>query len=494
VSFSINRGEVLVMVGENGAGKSTIVNLLSGRLLPDRGRILFGRKEISLESPARAVERGIGVVHQHYALVPTLNALDNIALAMPELGHGRIDRKRLAVRVRQLADELGFTIDLTSNIHTLDVAEQQRVEIVKALVRSVGVLLLDEPTAVLGPEDKQRLFAMIRQLRSSGVAIVLITHKLQDIAAVADRVVILRGGEVVGQGPASSFDHAAIVELMVGSRDPKLAAEVEGEATIATDVPASGSEVFRMRDLTLRRPDGSVAVAGLNAALSHGEILAIAGVDGNGQAELVRCLTGAETPAEGSVEVLGLGSVHAHGVSVDSLRLAGLAHIPADRRRAGIVERLDLADNFLLGNTHDQRFWRWGIVRYRPLVETVQHWIKAFDIRTVGPRQRIGALSGGNQQKFVVARELAHVPKLLIAAHPTRGLDVRTTQFVHDRLRQERQRGAAILLVSGDLDEVLGLADRILILSNGQAFGPLRRPETSPREIGALIAGHAAIA
>jgi ABC-type uncharacterized transport system ATPase subunit len=237
-----------------------------------------------------------------------------------------------------------------------------------------------------------------------------------------------------------------------------------------------------------------VAVAGLNAALSHGEILAIAGVDGNGQAELVRCLTGAETPAEGSVEMLGLGSVHAHGVTVDSLRLAGLAHIPADRRRAGIVERLDLADNFLLGNTHDQRFWRWGIVRYRPLVETVQHWINAFDIRTVGPRQRIGALSGGNQQKFVVARELAHVPKLLIAAHPTRGLDVRTTQFVHDRLRQERQRGAAILLVSGDLDEVLGLADRILILSNGQAFGPLRRPETSLREIGALIAGHAAIA
>ena len=489
VSFAVNGGEVLALVGENGAGKSTVVNLLSGLYRPDAGTIALGGEILSFASPADAVGRGIGVVHQHYTLIPALTVLDNIALAMPELGGGRIDRKALAVRVDELAADLGFELRLAARTDTLDVANQQRVEIVKALIRKVRVLLLDEPTAVLGPRDKERLFAMVRRLKSHGVAVLLVTHKLEDIDAVADRVVVLRAGAVVADEPAATLSHAAIVELMIGSRDPTLAAELErpvGDIEVAS---AAGDEVGRLVEVTLRRPNGSLAVEGLNAALRASEILAVAGVDGNGQAELVRCLAGVDSPASGSVEVLGLQPSGSHRLTADRVRQAGLAHIPDDRRHNAIIERLDLADNFLLGNTHDARFWRRGMVRYRPLVDEVKRWIAAFDIRTTGPRQRMAALSGGNQQKFVVARELAHQPRLLIAAHPSRGLDIRTVHFVHEQLRRERERGAAILLVSGDLDEVLSLADRILVLAAGRAFGPFDRGAVSLSEIGAFMAG-----
>lgn len=488
VSFAVNGGEVLVLVGENGAGKSTVVNLLAGIHRPDRGRILFEGRPTEVTSPAEAVALGIGVVHQHYTLVSALSVLDNIALAMPELGAGRIDRAVLADRVNRVASELGFALPLSERIGSLDVADQQRVEIVKALMRNVRVLLLDEPTAVLGPEDKARFFAMVRHLKARGVAILLITHKLEDIGAVADRVVVLRAGTVVADAPARDVTPARIIELMIGSRDLDLAAEIVGLDPETMSGDAVGEEVCRMEDVVLRRPNGSTAVAGLAASLRAGEILAIAGVEGNGQAELVRAIAGVDPPAAGMLQVLGLTDSQ---LSVVHARAAGLAHIPEDRRRAAIVEDLDVADNFLLGNTHDTRFWRYGLVRYGPLVEEVKRWIAVFGIRTTGPRQRVGALSGGNQQKFVIAREIAHRPKLLIAAYPSRGLDVRTTHFVHEQLRRERDRGAAIVLVSGDLDEVFGLADRILVLAAGKSFGPVARARVSRNEIGAFMAGHA---
>ncbi|MGE3307074.1 MAG: ABC transporter ATP-binding protein, partial [Rhizobiaceae bacterium] len=456
------------------------------------GRILVDGKPADLSSPAASAAAGIGVVHQHFMLVPTLSALDNVALAMPELGLGRFDRASLSSRMGGVAERLGFRVEPAARVDTLDVAAQQRIEIVKALMHEVRLLILDEPTAVLGPEDKENLFATIRRLRAEGVAVVLITHKLEDIFAVADRAAILRGGALVADMPVAALTPAAIVSHMVGTADAEGAAAIAGGGAAAARAPSTntGDIVCRLRNVALRRPNGSLAVSGLEFDLAGGEIVAVAGVDGNGQSELMRMLAGMETPAEGSVECLGVST--ASGWSAARLHAAGVAHIPEDRRRSGIVAGMTLARNYLLRHAAGRRFWRGGLLRRRTLDTSVAARIAEYEVRCTGPADRIERLSGGNQQKLVLARELDGAPKLILAAHPSRGLDIKTIRFVHRLLEESRAAGRTVLLLSSDLDEIMQLADRVVVLAAGRAFGPVRAGDVTRAKLGAWIAGHAA--
>lgn len=494
VDLEIGRGEVVALVGENGAGKSTIVNMLSGVFPPDEGTIEIDGAAADLASPADSVKAGIGVVHQHYMLVPTLTALDNIALQDREIGLWKIDRKALGRRADGVAEQLGFRLEQNQRIDSLDVAHQQRVEIVKALMHDVRLLVLDEPAAVLGEQDKARLFGTIRRLKARGVAVVLITHKLEDVFAVADRAVILREGAVAANLAVKGLMPDTIVRHMVGANSDtggEIATWTESSAPDGAvgDARPAGSVVCRVRNVTICRPNGSVAVAGLSLDLHASEIVAIAGVDGNGQSEFVRCLAGMQRPVGGEIECLGLNSAKGDWTPA-RLRRMGVSHIPEDRRRSGIVADMSLAKNYLLSHLDRPDFSRFGLLRNRYLARVVTDRIARYKIRARGSGERMKNLSGGNQQKVVLARELDEDPRLILAAHPSRGLDLKTIEFVHQVLGDARAVGKSILLLSSDLDEILKIADRIVVFAGGQAFGPARCNELDRRTIGAWIAGH----
>jgi simple sugar transport system ATP-binding protein len=489
VDLQVGAGEVLALVGENGAGKSTIVNMLSGLFMPDEGRILMEGQPVRLHSPSVAVRAGIGTVHQHYMLVPTLTALDNIALQQSELGLGRLDRTALAARVRQVAADLGFSLDLDSRIDGLDVAQQQRIEIVKSMMHDVRLLILDEPTAVLGADDRRHLFEVIARLKDQGTAVILITHKLEDVFAIADRAVILRGGRVVATSRVADLTATAIVAHMVGTADSGKAEAIATGSHRRRGAPAGATAVCRVRDVTLRRANGSVAVSGLDVDLNAGEILALAGVEGNGQSELVACLAGMSRPYSGTIESLGERS-DGRRWGAARLRALGLRHVPEDRRRYGIVGPMSLARNYLLGNQDRPAFFRWGLVKTRGLRDAVAARLAEYQVVAPGPETPMQNLSGGNQQKTVLARELDADTRILLAAHPSRGLDIKTIRFVHSVLEEARAKGAAILLQSSDIDEIMAVADRVIVFSGGRVFGPAACDTLSRAQLGSWIAGH----
>ncbi|MCL4188673.1 MAG: ATP-binding cassette domain-containing protein [Rhodobacteraceae bacterium] len=511
LDLAVAPGEVLALIGENGAGKSTVVNMIAGMTAPDAGVILVGGARAALSSARAARALGIGVVHQHYALVPSFTVAETVALG--RVGAGRLDPAALAARVRDISDRAGIVVDPAAQVGSLDVAGQQRVEILKALSQDVRLLLLDEPTTVLTPEDAARLFAMVARLKASGVAVILVTHRLDNVFGVCDRVAVLHAGVKVADLPVARTSPRDLVSLMISGRtgdsgadglaqrlsseDLTLhqpAADPPGPAPArvparAAAAPPPGPVRMGLEGVALHRANGSVAVAGLGFALHGGEILAVAGVDGNGQSELVDAMAGLSRPDRGIIRMGALDSGQ-EGWNPRALRRAGLAHIPADRRRNGILPGRSLTENLLLS-----RFFRpaagrgWLIDRTRAEGEA-RAAIGAFDIRTTGPAQPVGRLSGGNQQKLVLARELMDDPAVILAAHPSRGLDVRTIAFVQDQLRRHRDRGAAILLVSADLGEIWGLADRVVTLSSGRARGPVAPGDTSREEIGGWMAGH----
>jgi len=499
VDLDLRPGEVLALLGENGAGKSTIVNMISGMATPDEGEMRLADRHLRFDSARAALAAGIGVVHQHYSLVPGFTVAE--AFALGRGGLAPLDRAALRAEVRALGAQAGVAIDPDARIGSLDVAAQQRVEILKALALSPRILLLDEPTAVLAQEDAERFFAVVRRLRDAGTAVILVTHRLADVFAVCDRAAVMHAGRLVADRPVAGVTREDLVSLMIHGRTDAghvapgvLSADLEADTAPAAcapaPVPAAAKPVMVAEALELRRANGSLAVTGLGFDLRPGEILAVAGVDGNGQSELVACLAGLAQPARGAIRLGKLDSRDARGWTPRRLRAAGLAHVPDDRRRFALVGDMGLAENFLLGRSRAPRYLRRGLIDRRRLRADLVEAVRGYDIRGAGPGQTAGRLSGGNQQKLVLARELAGEPRILLAAHPSRGLDLRTIGFVQDLLRQRRAAGTAILLVSADLGEIWGLADRLLVLGGGRAHGPVETASVTRDEVGAWMAGH----
>jgi ABC-type uncharacterized transport system ATPase subunit len=474
VSFELQAGEVLGILGENGAGKSTLMNILTGLLRPDRGAIMVNGNRVEFASPTAAAAGGIGMVHQHFKLVGTLSVAENLALGDPRWGAVMIDYPRLRSQIEPLADKLGMTIVLDAKVDGLSIGQQQQVEILKALSRRPRILILDEPTAVLAPAERDGLFAIIRGLADSGVGIILISHRLEDTLEVCDRVLVLRRGRVVGGGPVAGSDRAALVRMIVGDD----IAPVDRRAAI------SGEIALSVRDLQVRRDDGSVAVVGLSFDLKAGEVLGLCGIEGNGQSELVHALAGMREPEAGTIEYRLAGLLHRGPLPAWRLRALGVAHVAEDRHRHATLPAQSLTSNWRLTNLHSSSCTRFGWPRTGAMLRQVGLALERYAISAPGPHALIGRLSGGNQQKFVLARELVANPKIVLAAYPTRGLDVRTIDFLKRELLRARIEGAAILLLSADLAELWDLSDRIMAMAAGRLHGPVPLADTTQQEVG----------
>jgi simple sugar transport system ATP-binding protein len=477
VSFDLREGEVHALLGENGAGKSTLMNILYGLYHPDEGEILIKGRPVRLGSPSTAIAAGVGMVHQHFMLIPVMTVAENIVLAEEPTREGVFLDMAEAVRgVREISDRYGLAVDPGARIEDITVGQQQRVEILKALYREADILVLDEPTAVLTPQEAQELFEVIRQLTARGKSIIFITHKLNEVLDVADRITVLRRGKLVETLPAEGATEESLARLMVG-REVLLR---------VAKTPAQPSELLlQVADLRVIDDRGIEKVRGVSLDVRAGEIVGLAGIDGNGQTELIDALTGLRGVDGGSVTVDGddvtRASAHGH---LD----AGIGHIPEDRQRRGLVLEYSIAENIALHDYRSPPASRFGWLFPRRLIERARKLIRDFDVRGGGPTTRSGGLSGGNQQKVVLAREIERDPKVLIAAQPTRGLDVGAIEFVHRRLIEERDEGRAILLVSLELEEVLSLADRILVIYEGAIVGEFP-PTATEEELGIAMTG-----
>ncbi len=479
VDFDLRRGEVHALLGENGAGKSTLMSILYGLYTPDEGEILVHGERVQMSTPREAIERGIGMVHQHFMLIPVMTVAENIVLAEEPTKAGVVlDLQTARSRVRELAAQFNFAIDPDARIENISVGQQQRVEILKSLYRRADILILDEPTAVLTPQEAQELFGILKGLVREGMSIIFISHKLNEVLDIADRITVLRRGRKIETLPAAGATEAGLASLMVG-RDVLLRVDKE---------PASPGEVLlEVDDLHVLDDRELPAVRGVSFQVHAGEIVGIAGVDGNGQTELIEALTGLRAVQSGSFSVAGHDLTKA---GTHEILSAGIGHIPEDRHRRGLVLDFSLAENIALHDYDKPPNSRFGFLSPGRIVERAQRVLTEFDVRGGGPQTLAKSLSGGNQQKVVVAREVGNDPRVLIAAQPTRGLDVGAIEFVHRRLVEERNEGRAVLLVSLELEEILSLSDRILVMYEGEIaaeFGP----EAGEEEIGVAMLGGA---
>jgi general nucleoside transport system ATP-binding protein len=478
VDLRLYSGEVLALLGENGAGKTTLMNVLYGLTSPDEGQILLDGAPVRFDSPRQAIARGIGMVHQHFMLVPPLSVAENLMLgAESTIGPAILDVRSVRRRVRELSKSYGLPVDPDALVRDLPVGVQQRVEILKALYRQARVLILDEPTAVLTPQEATELFRVIRALvTDKRTSIVFITHKLHEVFQLADRIVVLRQGKVVGEPSPRTASGESLAALMVGR--PVLLRVDKGPAR-------PGEPVLRLRDLRVLSDRGLPAVDDLSLEVRSGEILGIAGVQGNGQTELVEALSGLRAPSAGTIDLLGRDVTHS---SPRQLVDYGEAHIPEDRQKHGLVLSYPVADNLVLRTYERPPFARgWQIVR-EAILRFAQRVAKEFDIRARSVRVPAGTLSGGNQQKVIVAREFTRGGRLLVAAQPTRGVDVGSTEFIHRKLVDARDGGMAVLLVSAELDEVMSLADRIAVMFRGRIAGMLEAADATPELLGYIMA------
>ena len=478
VDFQLYPGEVLALLGENGAGKTTLMNVLYGLTTPDEGEILLDGHRVHFDSPRQAIERGIGMVHQHFMLVPPLTVAENLMLgAESTVGLQVLDLRRVRQRVRELSSSYGLPVDPDALIRDLPVGIQQRVEILKALYRKARVLILDEPTAVLTPQEATDLFRVMRTLATEQrTGIVFITHKLHEVFQVADRIMVLRQGKVVGSLRPADATGESLAAMMVGR--PVLLRVDKGPAR-------PGAPVLQIRDLRVLSDRGLPAVDGLSLEVRAGEIVGVAGVQGNGQTELVEALSGLRQPVSGEVTLLGRDVSHA---SARKLVDAGEAHIPEDRQKHGLVLSYPVADNLVL-RTYERPPFAHGVQIVREaILRFAQRLAQEFDIRARSVSVPASALSGGNQQKVIVAREFTRGGRLLVAAQPTRGVDVGSTEFIHRKLVDARDKGMAVLLVSAELDEVMSLSDRIAVIYRGRIAGILEPAEATPELLGYMMA------
>jgi len=481
VDLTVDWGQVHALLGENGAGKSTLMNVVYGLVRPDSGEIVFDGNTVHINSPQDAIKVGIGMVHQHFMLIPPLTVAENVIL-----GHevtsvtGVVDEKQAQARVRELSLKYSLEVDPAARVEDLSVGIQQRVEILKALYRGARLLILDEPTAVLTPQEVRGLFDVVHALVKDGAAVIFITHKLAEVIEVADQITVMRRGKVVATTDPKQSNQAEFARLMVG-RSVLLRVE-KSEAK-------PGDVLLQLKDLTVHDDRHQVAVDNVTLEVRSGEILGIAGVEGNGQNELVEAIVGLRTPRAGSIHLAGRDITHA---STHSTLESGLGFIPADRHRMGIVLELPVADNLVLSRFDRRPFARWIVRSFDAVRDYAQRLIKTFDIRTESPSQPAGSLSGGNQQKLVVAREIGTEPKVLLASQPTRGVDVGSIEFIHRRLVEERDHGMGVLLVSSELDEVMSLADRIAVVYRGKVVAMFDQKDADRDRIGLLMAGAAA--
>ena len=477
VDFDLRRGEVHALLGENGAGKSTLMNILYGLYHPDEGEIRINGEPVRISSPKAAIELGVGMVHQHFMLIPVMTVAENIVLAQePRTAGVFLDYDAAIRRVRDLAATFNFAIDPDAKVESITVGQEQRVEILKALFRGADILILDEPTAVLTPQEADELFAILRTLQREGMSIIFISHKLREVLEIAERITVLRRGKKIDTVPREGATPQGLARLMVGR-----------EVLLRVEKPPvdPGEPLLRVENLQVLDDRDLEAVRGVSFDVRAREIVAVAGVDGNGQSELIDALSGLRKTSGGSIQIAGrdVTASNAHS-RYDS----GLGHIPEDRQRRGLVLEFTLAENLTLHDFEKQPFSRFGWLRPGRAVAWARKLLQEFDVRGGGPRTRAGALSGGNQQKVVVAREVARDPRVLIAAQPTRGLDVGAIEFVHRRLVEERDQGRAVLLVSLELEEVLSLADRILVLYEGQIVAEYG-PDVSEEGLGIAMTG-----
>ncbi len=472
VSLELRPAEVHALIGENGAGKSTLMRVLYGMYPADEGRIVVEGQEVKIASPRDAIALGIGMVHQHFVLVDTFTVTENIILGNE--GQAVLDRAGAEKRVLELADSYGFHVQPDAIIEDLSVGEEQRVEILKALYRGVEILILDEPTAVLTPGETQDLFQNLRNLRDAGKTIVFISHKLDEVMQIADRITVLRRGGVVGETTPAQTTKAKLAEMMVGR--PVLFRLEKPEVEI-------GDPVLHVEGL-----EGSGRLHGLSFEVRAGEILGVAGVEGNGQRELAETLIGLRTPDAG--EILLDGKAIA-GWSVQDIRNAGVAYIPEDRQEQGLVLDMTIWENVVLGRHDDAEFSsRFGVMFIRKIKDLAERLVKLFDVRTRSIDVAVSTLSGGNQQKLILARELETDPKLMIAAQPTRGLDVGAIEFVWSQILEQKEAGRAVLLISAELDEIYALSDRIVTLYEGRITGEYP-PDAAPEDVGVGMLGGA---
>jgi general nucleoside transport system ATP-binding protein len=476
VDFDLRKGEVHALLGENGAGKSTLMNILYGLYHPDEGEFLMDGKPLRISSPREAIDAGIGMVHQHFMLIPVMTVAENIVLAAEPTKGPLLDERAAEARVRELSERFGLAVRPDAVIESISVGMQQRVEILKALYRGAEILILDEPTGVLTPQEAGELFEIVDSLKAEGKSIIFISHKLNEVLEIADRITVLRRGKTIETVPREGATEESLARLMVG-RDVVLRVE---KTPAQPGDPLLGVESLRVDD-----ERGLEAVRGVSFEVRAGEIVGIAGVDGNGQSELIDAITGLRKPKEGHIRIGGRDLTRE---SPRELLDAGVGHIPEDRQRRGLVLDFNLAENIALHDYRKAPESRFGWLFPKRLIARAKTLLDEFDVRGGGPLTQAGALSGGNQQKVIIAREVSRDPDVLVAAQPTRGLDVGAIEFVHRRLIEERDEGRAILLVSFELDEILSLSDRILVFYEGEIVAEFP-PEVSEEEIGFAMLG-----
>jgi general nucleoside transport system ATP-binding protein len=477
VDFDLRRGEIHALLGENGAGKSTLMNILYGLYKADSGEIVLGGRPVSFSSAKDAIEAGIGMVHQHFMLIPVMTVAENVVLGHEPVREGVfLDERAAERRVKELSERFGLAADPDAKVEEISVGQQQRVEILKALYRKADILILDEPTAVLTPQEASDLFEVLRTLAAEGISIIFISHKLNEVLEIADRITVLRRGRVIETLPSQGVTEEALARAMVG-REVLLRVEKRPSDPGETLLAVEELHVSDDRDLEV--------VRGLSLEVHAGEIVGVAGVDGNGQAELVEAIVGLRRPTQGRVLVAGR-DVTREGPK--DLIDDGVGHIPEDRHRLGLVLDFSIAENLSLHDYRKPPESRFGWLSPRRIVARARELIRDYDVRGGGPQTPAGSLSGGNQQKVVVAREIAAEPRVLIAAQPTRGLDVGAIEYVHRRLVGEREARKAVLLLSLELEEIRSLSDRILVIYEGRIVGEYP-PETSEEELGLAMTG-----
>ena len=477
VDFSVESGEIHALVGENGAGKTTLMNTLYGLVKPDSGEIFIDSHKVQIGHPDDAIKNGIGMVHQHFKLIPSFTVAQNILLGMEPHKAGFVNEQNENERVNELARRYNLPVDPAARIRDLPVGMQQRVEILKVLERKARILVLDEPTAVLTPQEVNELIAVIRGLAKQGYTVIFITHKLIEVMSVADRVSVMRGGQMIGTKKVSETSIPELAKMMVGR---------EVLLRVKKNRIERGEPVLQVRDISVADVNGLAAISHVSFNVHKGEIVGIAGVSGNGQSELVEVIAGMNELDGG--EIL-FKDQSINGYSVGERREMGMAHIPEDRMEVGLNLQTTLDENLIVSRYNHPEFSRYGFLLMKSINEFAEKVVKAFSISAARPGEGISMLSGGNLQKVVAGRELTGQPAFIIANQPTRGLDVGSIEFVHKTLIEERDRGAGILLVSVELDEVMALSDRILVIYRGRIQGELETVTTTEEEVGILMAG-----